>query len=125
MRIEFDGAKELNRKLKSVARKYPRERDMFLRGEAEILLSRVKPLTPVDTGRLRYAWQRTEPIGGSVDVFNNTEYSGFVEFGHRVKIRGKYTGTVVQGVYMLREAVDACADNFQADATRLLARIFS
>ena len=75
MRIEFDGAKELNQKLKSVAKKYPRERDLFLRGEAEILLSRVKPLTPVDTGRLRYAWQRTEPLGGSVDVYNNTEYA--------------------------------------------------
>ena len=125
MRIEFDGAKELNQKLKSVAKKYPRERDLFLRGEAEILLSRVKPLTPVDTGRLRYAWQRTEPLGGSVDVYNNTEYGVFVEFGHRVKIHGKYTGTVVPGVFMLREAVDECADNFQADATRLLARIFS
>ncbi len=125
MRIEFDGAKELSQKLKSVSRKYPRERDMFLRGEAEVLLSRVKPLTPVDTGRLRYSWQRTEPMGGSVDVYNNTEYACYVEFGHRVKYFGRYTGNVVPGVFMLREAVDACADNFQADATKLLARIFS
>lgn len=125
MRIEFDGAKELNQKLKSVARKYPRERDIFLRGEAELLLGRVKPLTPVDTGRLRYAWQRTEPIGGSVDVYNNTEYAMFVEFPHRQFVYGRDTGRVTPGVFMLREAVDACADNFQADATRLLARIFN
>lgn len=125
MRIEFDGAKELNQKLKSVAKKYPRERDIFLRGEAELLLGRVKPLTPVDTGRLRYAWQRTEPTGGNIDVYNNTEYAGFVELGHRQFVYGRDTGRVQPGVFMLREAVDECADNFQADATKLLARIFS
>ena len=125
MRIEFVGAKELSQKLRNVAKKYPRERDMFLRGEAEILMSRVKPLTPVDTGRLRYSWQRTEPLGGSIDVYNNTEYSSFVELGHRQFVYGRDTGRVTPGVFMLREAVDTCAENFQVDATKLLARIFA
>lgn len=124
MRIEFKGAEKLMAKLKTVASRYPQERDRFLKQEAEILLGRVKPLTPVDTTRLRESWERTEPEGGSIDVYNNTEYASYVEFGHRVKIRGKYTGTVVPGAFMLRDAMDTCAENFQADATRILARLF-
>ena len=125
MRIEFKGADKLARKLREVATKYPRERDLFLKQEAENLLSRVKPLTPSDTGRLRGAWSRTEPAGGNIDVYDNTEYAPFVEFGHRIVAWGHDTGRVQPGAFMLRDAVDDLADNFQADATRILARLFN
>jgi len=125
MRIEFKGAEKLMAKLKTVASRYPQERDRFLRQEAEILKSRVKPLTPADTGRLRGAWQSTEPAGGSIDVYNNTEYAQYVEFGHRIVAWGHDTGRIQPGAFMLRDALDTCAENFQADATRILARLFN
>lgn len=125
MRIEFKGADKLAKALKEVATKYPRERDRFLRQEAELLLNRVKPLTPADTGRLRGAWSRTEPSGGNIDVYNNTEYAQYVEFPHRQFAWGHDTGRVYPGTFMLRDAVDDCAENFQADATAILARLFN
>ena len=124
MRIEFKGADKLAKKLREVATKYPRERDMFLRQEGELHLNRVKPLTPADTGRLRGAWARTEPSGGTVEIYNNTEYAPYVELGHRIVAWGHDTGRFQPGVFMLRSAVDDLAANFQADATAILARLF-
>ncbi len=124
MRIEFKGADRLAKKLREVATKYPAERDRFLRMEAENLLGRVKPLTPADTGRLRGAWARTEPSGGNVDVYNNTEYAQYVEFPHRQFAWGHDTGKIYPGAYMLRDSVNDLADNFPADATQILARLF-
>lgn len=43
--------------------------------------------------------------------------------GHRVKIRGKYTGKVVPGSYMLRDGVEESAGEFQADAKQIIARL--
>ena len=125
MRIEFKGADKLARKLKQVASKYPAERDRFLQMEGEILLSRVKPLTPADTGHLRRNWKKTEPAAGSIEVYNNVEYVQFVEFPHRQFAWGHDTGRITEGVFMLRDSVDDLANNFQADATAILRRLFS
>lgn len=122
--IDFTGAKELNAALKRIATDYPKERDKFLKIEAEQIKGRAKLHSPVDTGRLRNAWKRTQPSGGSVEIFNNVEYAIFVEMGHRVKIHGKFTGGVVEGAHMLRDAIDESKDNFQADAKKILARLF-
>ena len=124
MRIEFKGADKLARKLREVVTKYPAAKNQFLRMEAEFLKARVKPLTPVDKGQLRSGWQSTDVQGDEITVYDNVEYAKFVELGHRVKIHGKYTGTVVPGVFMLRDSVDECAERFPADATQILARIF-
>ena len=124
MKIEFKNADKLAKKLREVVTKYPAAKNQFLKMEAEFLKARVKPLTPVDTDQLRGSWESTEPAGGHIDVYNNTEYAQYVEFGHRVKIHGKYTGTVVPPVFMLRDAVDDCAENFPADAQAILARLF-
>ena len=76
--VIWEGTKELNAALKRVVREYPRERDFFLKQEAELLLARVKPKTPADTGRLRAAWNRTAPAGGAVEVYNTVDYAGYV-----------------------------------------------
>ena len=124
IKVDFEGTKELNAKLKKIVAEYPKERDRFLKMEASLLTGRAKLLTPVDTGRLRNAWKRTAPVGGTVEVYNNTEYAAYVELGHRVKIHGKFTGGVVPGAHMLRDAVDESRMNFQVDAEKILARLF-
>lgn len=122
--IKFEGVKELNAALKKIATDYPKERDKFLKIEAEQIKGRAKFHSPVDTGRLRNSWKSTQPSGGSVEIGTAVEYAMFVEWGHRVKIHGKFTGKVVEGSHMLRDAIDESKDNFQADAEKILQRLF-
>lgn len=124
MRIEFKGADKLNAALKKIAAQCPREMARFMAMEAELVKDRVKNKTPVDTGRLRNSWSSTVS-GTTAEIFTPVEYAPYVEFGHRVKIHGKFTGTVVPGRFMLRDGVQESADNFVADAEKTLARIFS
>ena len=122
--IVWEGTRELNSALKRIVNEYPRERDKFLAQEAELLLARVKPKTPADTGRLRGAWARSAPAGGSIEVYNNVEYAPYVEYGHRIVAFGHDTGRVKEGTYMLRDAVSESQAQFVADASRILARLF-
>ena len=124
MTIKFEGGDKLAKALRNVAKKYPAERDRFLRMEGENLLSKVKPLTPADTGRLRGAWSRTEPEGGTIEVGNPVEYAQYVEFPCRQFVYGRDTGRIRPGAWMLRDSIDDLAANFQADATAILARLF-
>ena len=72
--LKFEGLDKLNAKLKKAAAKVKPEQQRFLRMESEILKSRAKALTPVDTGYLRNSWQ-SEVNGDSALVGNNTEYA--------------------------------------------------
>lgn len=51
---------------------------------------KIKKRTPVDSGELRRNWKvgRVERRGNAyaVEIFNNTDYSSFVEFGHRTGV---------------------------------------
>lgn len=123
--IKWTGTKELNAALKRINRQFPRERDLFLMQEAELLSGRAKIKTPADTGRLRAGWSRSEPAGGTIEVGNNVEYAPFVEFGHRIVAYGHDTGRVKEGEFMLRDAVDESREHFQVDAQRILARLFA
>lgn len=76
--LKFEGSKELERALANVAKNFPRERDLFLRQEAELLKGRAKLKTPVDSGRLRAGFESTDVEGDEVTVYNNTEYAAHV-----------------------------------------------
>ena len=124
MMIKFEGSEQLNSALKKMVAQCPREITRFMRMESELVKRRAKMNTPVDKGRLRNAWS-SEVSGATATIFNNVFYSPFVEFGHRVKIHGKFTGKVVAGRHMLRDAVDGAAGSFAADAEKILANIFA
>lgn len=59
----------------------------FLLEMAMRSLRRIKKRTPVDTGELRRNWKvgRVVRQGSAyvVEIYNNTDYASFVEFGHR------------------------------------------
>lgn len=90
---------------------------------AEKVKARVKKLTPADTGLLRRTWGSSAPAGGSVEVFNNTEYAAHVEYGHRVVVHGNDTGKVVEGVFMLKDAMEDSQEQFYKDAREILKRL--
>lgn len=86
--------------------------------------------TPVDTGTLRGDWN-FEVDGNKGVLFNDLEYAPHVEYGHRLRgkdgkkrrvkkgyIRkdGKKKGSMVEGVYMLRDTMnelDSKLDKYQ------------
>lgn len=63
---------------------------------------KIKKRTPVDTGELRRNWQvgQVERRGDAyiVEIFNNTHYAQFVEYGHRA---GKDLTKWVEGRFMM------------------------
>ena len=61
----------------------------------------------------------------SVTVYNNVHYGIFVEKGHRVKVKGKFTGKVVKGRNMLKNAVEETKANFRQDSMAILNSIFN
>ncbi|MGD9678427.1 MAG: HK97 gp10 family phage protein [Vulcanibacillus sp.] len=63
---------------------------------------KIKKRTPVDTGDLRRTWRvgEVKRRGNSyiVEIFNNTEYAPYVEYGHRT---GSELTTWVEGRFMM------------------------
>lgn len=144
MGIRIDGLDEFGRKLTDIARRFPQERDRFLKMEAELIKDRVKMHTPLINGQLRNAWDRTQPVAGRIDIYNNTEYAAHVEWGHRQKKRwvpGYWSGDqfiydpsaktgmmlsdkFVEGAKMLHEAMDETEVYIRDDAKRILGGLF-
>ena len=105
--MEFKGFKEVNKILDEIKTQAPKSTERFLMLQAEDLKKDVKNLTPVDTGTLKNSWQREngKRLTGkafSQIVFNMTNYSHFVEYGHRI---GRNKTKFVRGRFMLRTAV--------------------
>ena len=105
--MELKGFKEFDKILDEIKTKAPQATEKFLMLQAEDLKKDVKDLTPVDTGTLKNSWQREngKRLTGkafSQIVFNMTNYSHFVEYGHRI---GRSKTKFVRGRFMLRTAV--------------------
>ena len=132
MGIRMEGLDAFERRLQEIARRMPEERDKFLRQEAELLKARAVGNTPVgkvNGGTLKGNWKRTAPAGESIEVYNNTEYAAHVEYGHRLKRKGKWlkdsSGKLkfVPGSHMLQEAVNETKLTYREDAKRILGRL--
>ena len=105
--MELKGFKEFDKILDEIKTKAPQATGRFLMLQAEDLKKDVKNLTPVDTGTLKNSWQREngKRLTGntfSQIVFSMTNYSHFVEYGHRI---GRNKTKFVRGRFMLRTAV--------------------
>lgn len=63
---------------------------------------KVKRRTPVDSGELRRNWQVGNVVrkgnAYEVEIYNNTEYASFVEYGHRA---GKNSTKWIEGRFMM------------------------
>jgi hypothetical protein len=63
---------------------------------------KVKRRTPVDSGELRRNWKVGNVVrkgnAYEVEIYNNTEYASFVEYGHRA---GKNSTRWVEGRFMM------------------------
>lgn len=123
MGLTINGLDDLQEKLENMAKKAPAAGAKFLAQEGELLRGRAANNTPVDTGNLRNSWKTRMISPQRVEVSNNAEYAAHVEYGHRVKIHGKWTGKVVKGKKMLHKAFDETKDNFLEDGVAILGAI--
>lgn len=86
--FDFGDMKELKKKLKDMRKDLP---SVFFYGclqeIALLLLAKVVPRTPVDTGELRRGWTIGQILkvrgGWQIEVINPVEYAIYVEYGHR------------------------------------------
>lgn len=76
------------------------------------LQGRVKRKTPVGKyknhtgGQLRRSWHVKKIDDYSVRVYNDTEYAGYVEYGHRTRNGSKF----VEGRFMLARSLEELMD---------------
>ena len=97
----FDGLDEWEKNLAQIIdRQYPEEFKQMVIDIAEQALGKAKELTPVQTGRLRDAWNlgTIEKRGDTyyIEIYNNVEYAEPVVYGHRMK-----GGGFKKGAHML------------------------
>lgn len=125
MGAAFEGFDELIQKIEEAEKKVPRAKNKFLAQEAEIIRGNVVRLTPVDTGRLRAGWKRSRAHDSHIEIYNNTEYASHIEWGHRVKVHGKFTGHIVPGRHMLRDGMEEAKETFADDAQDIFEELLS
>lgn len=148
MGVEINGLDEFEKMLADAEKRQRGAVNQFLAVEAELLLGKVKNETPTDTHELKNNWARSDPNGGMVVVYNNTDYADHVEYGYQQKkrwipgvwkgkgkdkkfvyIEGAKTGMMLQekkipGVKMLRKSVLEQKEDFKSRAQDILKEMF-
>lgn len=99
--FEVEGLDELVKKVEKMAgTDFPKEFDNMVKRLAMDLMAQATENTPVDGGDLKMGWEVGELKHSGdtrvIEVFNNMDYSDYVEFGHRVP-----GGGFVEGRFML------------------------
>lgn len=100
----------------------------FLNTLANMVMQRVMPRTPVDTGRLRGSWKvsKVSEKGNvlQITIYNDARdngadesYASYVEFGHFTRGRVSW----VEGVWMLTISTD----EVKAEMTRVWNNLFN
>ena len=65
------------------------------------------------TGTLRDGWNIKKRISGGMEIFNETFYAPYFEYGHR--LRG---GGIIKGAYLMSNAIDKMLKKYNLKATR-------
>lgn len=106
----IDGLDEMEKNLMDAIKvKYPKEFEKLVIQMAYELEGRCKEKTPVDTSRLRDGWRvgqiKRKADGIYIEVYNDVEYAGYVNYGHRMGKTGHK-----EGVYMLELSMQEMQD---------------
>lgn len=126
--IDVKGIKEYQKNVLAAHNKLVNFEKRFLETLANMVMQKVIPRTPVDTGRLRRSWKvsKVEEKGGSlqITIYNDARdngaaesYASYVEFGHFTRGRVSW----VEGRWMLTISTD----EVKAEMTRVWNRLFN
>lgn len=118
LKIDLSAIKKLREKIKNFNQKQKIELcEKIAKETALLLLRRVREKTPSRTGNLRRNWYNNGKKiknGYQENVFNQTEYASYVEYGHR---KPKNKGWV-DGKYMLTKSEKEINDIYQKIAEK-------
>lgn len=98
-KFDFSGFEQLGESINKAVDERVVERFIrdFLLEMAYRAERKIKKRTPADTGDLRRNWRvgKVERRGNGyiVEIFNNTKYASFVEYGHRQEV-GRYVPAI-------------------------------
>lgn len=126
--IDVKGIQEYQKNLLVAHNKLVNFEKRFLETLANMVMQRVMPRTPVDTGRLRRSWKvsKVEEKGGilQITIFNDANdngagesYASYVEFGHFTRGRVSW----VEGRWMLTISTD----EVKAEMNRVWNKLFN
>lgn len=106
--MNYNEFKQLAQNFKGLMKDYDSFLNDFLMVEGNKCLANTKRRTPVDTSRLRNAWQLSGPFRRGTTkyavIHNNVEYASWVEDGHRI-VNQYGTYGFHPGVHMARIAL--------------------
>ena len=95
---------------------FNRDLENLIKKHGVFLFTNTKKLTPVDTGELRRSWQLKYKKGDLyIQLYNNTEYGIYVEYGHRTRGGKSY----IEGAYMLKKTFEKTEKKFIKDLDKL------
>lgn len=126
--IDVKGIKEYQKNVLQAHNKLRNFEIRFLETLANMVMQKVIPRTPVDTGRLRRSWKVTKVTekGGTLEItiYNDARdngsaesYASYVEFGHFTRGRVSW----VEGRWMLTISTD----EVKAEMNRVWNRLFN
>lgn len=130
MGFEFSEVVRLKKQLMEFRIAAGKAQDKVAGRVAQLAIRKVKKMTPVDTGDLRNNWKFQVVKKGKdyiIVIYNQLEYAGFVEKGHRIVVAGKTVGWV-EGRFMLKlteeEMIRIAPRMWQREVEKEMGRIF-
>lgn len=125
--IDTKAISEYQRRVLQAEHKFKDFQRRFLETLANMVMQKVIPRTPVDTGRLRRSWKVSKVVekGNTMEIsiYNDARdsgmdesYASYVEYGHFTRGRVSW----VEGVWMLTISTD----EVKAEMTRVWNKLF-
>lgn len=115
--FEIKGIDNFLKDINNIQNNFYGDLENLIKKHGVSLFTKTKMKTPVDTGQLRRSWQLKYKKGDLyIQLYNNTEYGIYVEYGHRTRGGKSY----VEGAYMLKKTFEKTEEKFMKDLENVL-----
>ena len=115
--FEIKGIDSFIKNIDNIQNNFHEDLENLIKKYGVYLFTNTKKRTPVDTGQLRRSWQLKYKKGDLyIQLYNNTEYGIYVEYGHRTRGGKSY----VEGAYMLKKTIEKTEEKFIKDLENVL-----
>lgn len=115
--FEIKGIDNFLKDINNIQNNFYGDLENLIKKHGVSLFTKTKMKTPVDKGQLRRSWKLKYKKGNLyIQLYNNTEYGIYVEYGHRTRGGKSY----VEGAYMLKKTFEKTEEKFMKDLENVL-----
>lgn len=115
--FEIKGIEDFLKNINNIQKNFYEDLENLIKKYGVYLFTNTKRRTPVDKGQLRRSWKLKYKKGNLyIQLYNNTEYGIYVEYGHRTRGGKSY----VEGAYMLKKTFEKTEEKFMKDLENVL-----